>query len=212
MKTTKAMMAYRAKFETMEFELARLAENGRKYSNWYDNATESINTICDSHGFNVERFAFALSALSPRAAVSRNVSLLSKLIRGLPCDGLRDTWDKASRIWNHGDHIQDMKSNAAAFTGKSGFKTSNFAVNLLGDQDAVTIDSWMCKAFGDNTLKTMSSRPAYWAASDTIRLVADMVGMTPAGCQSAIWHSYAFENGRVTMGDFSQLLLSNKWI
>ena len=194
-------------------ELTRLALDGRPWANWYCDAWFAIESICTPRHWDSVRFACALSALSPRVAVKRNVGLMAALTRGENGQGLRMTWNKACSIWNDPDgHLiaDRMLSIADEVPPGEAYKTACFAANLTGHHEPVTIDSWMMKAFR-TPLKMMSSRPFYIGATKAIQTVADACGMTPAACQSAIWHAYAFENGRQTMGNFCELLLGEDW-
>ena len=194
--------------------LIELAEAGLPYAGWYIDAQNAIESICVPRRWDSVRFACALSALSPRVAVKRNVSLMAALTRGEPLQGLKATWNKASLIWTQPrgiDLADDMLNIAATLPPGSAYKTACFAANLTGDFEPVTLDSWMCRAMGA-PIEKMSSRPWYKAATETIQGIARELDETPAGIQSAIWHAYAFgEGGRVTMGQFGELLLGEKW-
>jgi len=194
-------------------DLIQLAKSGLAYAGWYENAKDAIEAICVPRGWDSIRFACALSALSPRVAVKRNVSLMAALTRSEPQQGLKATWGKADRIWNDPqgmDLADDMLNVADELPPGSAFKTACFAANLTGNYEPVTLDSWMTKAMGA-PLKSMSSRPWYRAGTETIQGIAEELNQTPAGIQSSIWHAYAFQNGRKTMGNFAELLLEQKW-
>ena len=194
-------------------ELTKLAESGLAYAGWYEDAQRVIEAVCIVRGWDSVRFACALSALSPRVAVKRNVSLMAALTRGEPLQGLKATWNKASLIWSQPkgiDLADDMLNIAATLPPGSAYKTACFAANLTGNYEPVTLDSWMTKAMGA-PLEKMSSRPWYQAGTETIRGIAAELDQTPAGIQSAIWHAYAFQNGRKTMGNFAELLLEQNW-
>lgn len=189
-------------------ELVKHAEDGHSFRNWYRDAFEAIDRVSKSIGHDRTRFACALSALSPRVAVRRNVSLLQQLIDS-PSQvvGLESTFNKAHDcLFGDGSTYREMLDIGATLGKPSGMKTGSFARNLLGDEYAVTLDVWMARALGVDAEKLFGSRPLYFAGSVLVRQAAIVTGMTPAQCQAAIWHSVAFKSGRLVMGDFGQLL------
>ena len=189
-------------------ELVKHAEDGYAFRNWYRDAFDAIDRVSKSIGHDRTRFACALSALSPRVAVRRNVSLLQQLIDN-PSQvvGLESTFTKAHDcLFGDGSTCREMLNIGATLGKSSGMKTGSFARNLLGDEYAVTLDVWMARALGVDAEKLFGSRPLYFAGSVLVRQAAIVTGMTPAQCQAAIWHSVAFKSGRLVMGDFGQLL------
>lgn len=209
---TKQATKARKDLEHLIPSLCDMARRGRGFRNWYRDATKAIETVCARYGYDIERFTCALSALSPRVAVRRNVALLEMMTRhdiSGPCPavvGLSDTWRKAWGFLSGAEDTSDFITIGQGLTQSTSMKTGSFAANLLGDEYAVTIDVWMARAFGVDPEKLFGSRPLYWACKDIITEVAGIVGMTPAQAQAAIWHSVAFDSGRLTMGDFASLL------
>ena len=122
--------------------LVELGNRGREDRNWYRDATRSIETVCSHYGYNVERFTAALSALSPRVAVRRNVALLEQLTQHDPfgdCPpviGLGDSWRKAWGFWTGNRSVSDFVAIGQHLTESQGMKTGSFAANLLGDEYA----------------------------------------------------------------------------
>lgn len=192
--------------------LVELGQRGHADRNWYRDATRSIETVCSHYGYNVERFTAALSALSPRVAVRRNVALLEQLTRFDPfgdCPpvvGLGESWRKAWGFWTGERSVSDFVAIGQYLNKPQGMKTGSFAANLLGDEFAVTIDVWMARAFEVEPEKVFGSRPLYWACSTLVRQASIELKMTPAQAQAAIWHGIAWESGRLTMGSFDGLL------
>ena len=194
--------------------LTELAHDWAAWASWYDDARHAVEAICDPRGWDSVRFACALSALSPRVAVRRNVGLMAALTRGEGPQGLKATWSKAAAIWREpdGHEVCDrMLAIADLLPPGSSYKTACFAAILTGNMEPVTLDSWMCKACGE-PVKVMASRPWYIDTTNAVQTIAADIGLTPAGTQSAIWHAYALgEGGRVTMGQFAPLLLAENW-
>ena len=74
----------------------------------------------------------------------------------------------------------------------TGRKTSNFARAIYGDETAVTVDLWMCKAA---KIKNRNGKPVtnpgrgghYDVVEDAIVHVSDDIGMSPRDTQALIW-------------------------
>jgi hypothetical protein len=74
---------------------------------------------------------------------------------------------------------------------QSGFKVRNFAANLKGDENAVTIDVWGCRSFGVDYLGPNSpakSDHVYQLMAGRYRRLAKQFGVSPAGFQAAVWY------------------------
>lgn len=85
-------------------------------------------------------------------------------------------------------HINNVRR---ALEGKDlqGRKVQNFFLNLMGDPDAVTVDTWMLKAFALDGFKTSGWQrdKLYDIIADAIRQEADKAGVTPREFQAAVW-------------------------
>jgi hypothetical protein len=71
------------------------------------------------------------------------------------------------------------------FDALKGLKTNAFARAISGDENAITIDVWMCKAGGLDT--NAPNKTQYREMSDAVNVVATELRMTPRATQALIW-------------------------
>jgi hypothetical protein len=81
----------------------------------------------------------------------------------------------------------------------NGPKTSNFARNLLGDTDAVTIDAWAARValpeLGRKDVdRVMGRKGVYDGIAEAYRTAADRRGVSPSTMQATTW--IVARNGR----------------
>jgi len=157
---------------------------------WYPAATKLIKELYpDSWSLFVD----FLAATSPRTHVKKNWRLATSLI-----EGYRNRYE-SPKAW--GDllgsllpaHLQNV---IRALQGKPlhGYKVSRFAANLKGDLDAVTIDVWICKAYG---LPHKALTPkVYDRLERKIQKDAMKYGLEPANYQALIWYSIRRISGK----------------
>ena len=74
----------------------------------------------------------------------------------------------------------------------SGRKVSNFQANLRGDPNAVTVDTWMMRAFGLRNIRKEReakgpSTAEYDAVADAVTQFAAQYGVQPCQMQAALW-------------------------
>ena len=74
-----------------------------------------------------------------------------------------------------------------AFSPKTAPKTRAFALNLMGNENAVTIDVWMMRAAGIPDNVKLASANRYSILSDIITRLAHRNNLTPAQTQAIIW-------------------------
>jgi hypothetical protein len=84
--------------------------------------------------------------------------------------------------------VMAQNSLVFGFNALKGLKTNAFARAIAGDENAVTIDVWMCKAGGLNT--NAPSRQQYRELSQAVIDVSNVIGLTPRVTQALIWIVY----------------------
>lgn len=150
--------------------MAIVGESGRY---WYHAAARKIAAVASELGCEPKRFADVLAITSPRVKVARNWNLTLKYIAHQSRDGM-------------------MKGVRAALdhylaTGEiRGPKTGPFARAVLGDEQAIVLDTWMAKAFKCPHEK-LRTKAVHAECATRVRAAAGILGWTPAQVQAAVW-------------------------
>lgn len=155
--------------------------------NWYSKTTDFLK---DTFGDNYKLIAALLSACSPQV-------------------NLKTSWTWTIEIYNQykagkmPDLSKLMRCHRAnvlrALAGQelSGRKVQNFYENLIGNDNAVTLDTWMLRLFGwyDRHIRVPTDRQ-YDKLANRFRAVAKANGYAPAEFQAILWTKYRQQNGR----------------
>lgn len=149
---------------------------------WYPDATKLIRQL---YGDYWTLFIDILAATSPRIAVRRNwklaVNILSAYI------------DRENNPAKLGDILgrlmpAQLINTIRALQGRpiKGPKVSRFAENLKGNLDVVTIDIWICKAYGIEQSRLTAN--VYEQLEQKIISEAKAANVRPANYQALIWY------------------------
>lgn len=122
---------------------------------------------------NLEQAASIISAFSPRERWSSNVSKATEFAMGGTPKGLTNNLRMAESALLNG------------FSALRGLKTNNFARAIAGDDNAVTIDVWMCRAAGVTT--DSPNVTLYRELTAAVCEIATELNMTPRATQALIW-------------------------
>lgn len=144
---------------------------------WYDEAGDLATSLADAAGSRA-RAASVIAHLSPRSTWARNVLAADALIRTgkiLPGVMGREA-RRAEDALNATDPLQ-------TFTGP---KTYRFALNILGDREAVTVDVWACRVAGVDE-DHLTRKGAYDVLEAAYRAAARRRGVDPATMQATTW-------------------------
>lgn len=153
-----------------------MALDGAHGRRWYADSVDDVHAAAASMGVAPDRFAAVLAVLSPRVSVRRNVQHTVRYLRTgtLGADVLPSnlvalaTYERTGRI--------------------NGPKTGAFARAVLGDPDALVLDTWIAKALGVPQEK-LPNAPIRREAARRFRAVASRTGWTVAETQAAVWYS-----------------------
>lgn len=142
---------------------------------WYTDARALVQGLAVVHQRRDETVAGVIAALSQREQWRRNVRRAdAALATGAATSGLRGSREKANRILA-GEHPRDVLR---------GPKIRAFYRALLGDDNAVVIDTWMCRALGHHEKPTPKQ---YARLAARIRREARARNMPPAIWQATVW-------------------------
>lgn len=161
-----------------------------KARTWYQDATKLIQEL---YGENWCLFVDVLAATSPRQAVKRNWRQSAAILAAYI-----DRENKPNRFADllascMPAHLINV---IRALQGRqlSGDKVSRFAANLKGDLSVVTIDTWICKAYG---LEQKSLTPKlYGRLERRIQRDAKQQGMDAANWQAVLWYAVRRHAGK----------------
>lgn len=155
---------------------------------WYDEAGELASELS---GGDVSRAhaAVVIAHMSPRTTWTRNVlGARTLLATGGQYPGIMgDLFQRAEASLTYVDPFDSF--------GKGATKTLNFARNIYGDREAVTVDVWAARV-ADLDESLLSRKGAYEAVAHAYRLAARRRGVDPATMQATTW--IVARNGRAS--------------
>lgn len=146
---------------------------------WYREAQGLAEQIASDRGISVNHAAVMIAHLSPRCRWSENKRLALQLARTGDATGtIRSHVDKARRAIDSDDPWSTF--------GPAAVKTRNFAMNITGVMDAVTVDVWACRIAGIPEDK-LSRKGVYEAVAHCYRVAARRGKVSPAQMQAITW-------------------------
>jgi hypothetical protein len=154
--------------------LGATAEAHAAARSWYADAARFCRVLAHGTGWTLPTAAAVVSAFSPRERWSVNKAKAVQYACGYTPSGL-------------GANVR--RADACVRSGLDGLgngpKIQAFARAMLGEADAVVVDSWMCRAAG---LASDSPTPTEYAAiADAVRELATEYGMRPVDMQALLW-------------------------
>jgi hypothetical protein len=150
---------------------------------WYDRAYTDCERIGWLHGYTVTQTAVTVAHLSPRMHWADNLALAEAVLAGKPKPewSLTERWDKARAALLAEDPLATFSPRAR--------KTFHFARAILGDPNAVPVDTWMERVLGLREGATRT-RAGYNASLSAIDRGARIEGLTPRDLQAVTWVVY----------------------
>jgi hypothetical protein len=203
--TDRIEKAFNALPDNEAFKIASLS--GADQKTWYQKSKLAIEA---KYKDDSKLFADIIASLSPQQSVELNFRMANTIFK---------SWIKSERKIDNKtlgqlSRYADLKCRKGnlkrAFKGQalSGHKVKNFAKNLQGDFNAVTIDTHMASFADISTLKVYK-KCAYLAYTAKIRMIARDLNWKPCEVQASIW-SYTYSKvSNCTVNavpDFSKLL------
>ena len=164
-----------------------LWRTGEFRADWYEDALDELHEV---FGDDAELFAGFIAASSPLEKVAPNVdkalTLYVQYKTGKPFDVKlgESVYPNANRLIKAWDGGRGKISGSVI----KGQKVINFLDNILGDPNAVTIDTWMGRVFG---FPIGTGRSLYAHEIDfieqAIRTMAADAGVSPREMQAGLW-------------------------
>lgn len=164
--------------------------------NWYANAN---SVFYDAFGPDSNFFIDILSATSPRLRVKANLRLAVRVFKAYKYRGhnprlLGDIL--GSLMPAHCNNVLRVLQGKPL----QGPKVSRFAANLKGDLSVVTIDIWICRAYGIGEKRLTPLQ--YDRLEKKIQGEAYAENLKPAQYQALIWYAARRKGGYVTDQSF----------
>lgn len=147
---------------------------------WYSDTQNLVRHMSDVTGFSTAVCGAVISHCSVRAQWTQNVSAAWAILLG--------EIDLAKPYVLGGNIERSVKAIVSdnPIDTFNGHKTRNFARNIAGDMNGVTIDVWMCKAIAIEQ-KWLTRVGLYEALADIFREVANEVNISAAQLQAIVW-------------------------
>lgn len=174
--------------------IAKDAIKGQEKLGWYLRAYNKINAIYKE---DTKLFAGLLAATSPRQHVKLNYKM-AKMIYQKYIEKDRPKDNKSiSYLAKYGDLNARIQNIKRVFKNEplSGNKVSSFYQNLIGNLNAVTIDTWIITYIGIQHQQLIESKGGYLALSHRIKQASRILNWKPAEVQECLWsYTYAIVN------------------
>lgn len=132
-------------------------------------------------------FAGLLAATSPQMSVKRSWDITIELYNQF-IEGKTPNYRYYGLLPSHSININRLVNGQEI----RGPKVRAFFSNLIGDYDAVTIDTWMTKFYRFDGWLTIRR---YEKLADRMRNYAKKIGMRPAALQAVCWSWIRDQNG-----------------
>ena len=144
---------------------------------WYSDAERECEELALQHEIPVAVACGVVAAWSPRMPWKRNLEVAGLWLQGETGLGLGSSVVRANAV---------MREGISALNKPTSPKTYNFALNLFGDTDAVTIDVHMIRAAGIDD-RDAPTTVQYREMVAAVRRLARRWRMQPRDMQALIW-------------------------
>ena len=172
--------------------LEKMATDGKFRLDWYDNAFGELVKVFDGDASTIAKL---LAAVSPQVPVDRSVDIAMRAYKALKTS---PTWeDYLKNIEGDGDLTAGFRIDnlERVYRGMdlSGPKVAQFYRNIIGDPDAVTVDTWMMKIFYGNRPPDAAGSAKGANAGEVafigefVRQMAEEMKVEPRQLQAALW-------------------------
>lgn len=146
---------------------------------WYADAQGLARELAELANVSVERSAIVIAHLSANNGWASNKVVARQIL----VDGRNGGHTKKVMAKVH-QALAD--GNPWSSFSATSHKTRSFALNIIGDADAVTVDRWACRIAGVDQDK-LGNVGAYEAVAHCYRLAARRAGISPSAMQAVTW-------------------------
>lgn len=150
---------------------------------WYPQAQAIAQQCAETAGVSLAHAAVVMAHLSPQCPWQLNVKATRRLLAG---DGERENGILHACYARAIDSL-DATDPVGTF-GRRANKTRNFALNIIGDEQAVTVDTWVARVCGITSERAVFDSPRlYREIADSYRTVAKRSDYSPREIQAITW-------------------------
>lgn len=157
--------------------LERLALHGLDGVDWYVNGNRELRIVAERENWSVDRFASVFAITSPKVSVLRNIRTTYRYMKHR--EVFPNTIGLVRLLLEHYESTGELGIGTAP-------KINAFKRAILGDENAIVLDSWMSVALrvAQNRFDGAKLRQAC-----ELRIVAcaKRLALSPADCQATIW-------------------------
>jgi hypothetical protein len=162
---------------------------------WYDRARRAAESMAHESGLTVRQCAGVVAALSPRCQWASNVSSARRMVLAVAAGELEPvvngTLANRAKAWR----IACGEDPDAVLSGP---KVRAFFANIMGDVDAVTVDTWAARAAEGRRNDNAPVKRRYRLLAESYRRAGERRGMHPRDVQAAVWTAYRRQHARAT--------------
>lgn len=162
---------------------------------WYSEARELAVLLSAQSGHDIDTVAAVIAHLSPRTPWASNVAAATSLLT---------TGEAPGQLRMNVERARAAIASDNPLATINGPKTQAFAANIIGDDQAVTVDVWAARVAGvhrDKLAKRkvkggVTTYPVYESVAEAYRIAAAEAGVSPATMQATTW--ILARNGRAS--------------
>ena len=150
---------------------------------WYLRARQCARTLSRRYNVPLDTVAAIIAVTSQRVTWKYNLTCTVRALKGQEIRHLGQVVAKVAKL-------MDGQAPANVVSGQ---KIRAFWRAILGDRDAVVLDSWMMGAIG---VKTLTPKQ-YEIVANNLRLEAKRAGVAPSTFQAVVWCALRNELARL---------------
>lgn len=152
---------------------------------WYETARITAAALAAGTRLTVEHAAGVIAALSPRVRWETNVAAAATMIQQAGIGAYR--MPSVAGYNRNCEKAWKIANGASPYEVLGGPKVRSFFANILGDEQAVTIDVWAARAAEGVSNKNAPAGRRYINLADAYRMAARARDVSPMVMQATVW-------------------------